>query len=179
MGGNRRRKASAIEDKKFILKNYNKYYRLFREIDKFEKDTGLSTRKYFRLIDDLNTLKSLRKQGDEHKWYLNEKQSKEIDLKEASQKWLDDIYLPIISELEKLNLFEYFNFKTALDLYRDIMTHKYYLSEKAKTDVGIEAAVIDYCNKYSADKSLILSMQRKFNYLKKHFEKLYGSKKII
>ncbi len=179
LGGNKRRKTIAIEDKKFILKNYNKYYRLFREIEKFESDTSLSTKKYFRLIDDLNTLKSLRKQIDEHKWYLNEKQSIEIDLKEASQKWLNDIYLPIISELEKLNLFEYFDFKTTVDLYRDIMTHKHYLSEKAKTDVGIDAAAMDYCNKYSADKSLILSMQRKFNYLKNHFEKLYGSKKII
>jgi hypothetical protein len=69
-------------------------------------------------------LQSIKNQIDEHKWYLSKKARKEINIKDASESWLNVIYYPIINEFEKLDIFEYFPFKNSAGLYVEIMTHK-------------------------------------------------------
>jgi len=148
-----REKFSTTDDKKFILKNYNRHYKLLRKIRSFEKKTGLEVRRNFKIVKDIRFITSVKKQIDEHKWYLSERAGREISLKTAAFDWLKHVYFPILDEFEKLNIFEYFPFKTSTGLYVDIMTHKYFLSEKKGMDIGIEQAIKDYTEKFASDKS--------------------------
>ncbi|MEO8399042.1 MAG: DUF4032 domain-containing protein [Ignavibacteriaceae bacterium] len=151
---------STSSDKKYILKKYFQHYKLLKGIKLFEDITGLNVAKDFKGVTDLGALKSIRKQIDEHKWYLSEQKNEGVSLKEASQKWLEEVYKPIIKEFEKLNIFEYFPFKTPANLYIDVMTHKYYLSLNKGNDVGIEKAILDFSKKYASN-ILILNLIKK------------------
>jgi hypothetical protein len=104
------------------------------------------------------------------------KTGKEINIKDASKRWLKDVYYPIINEFDKLDIFECFPFTNSVGLYTDIMTHKYYLSREAEKDIGIEKAIKSYCKIYAADSSLFSNIKNIFTQ-KKLFTN--GPKKII
>jgi len=167
--GYTRENFSTVRDKKYILQKYKHQYSKLRKIALFEKETGINVRKNFHHINDICGLQSIKKQVDEHKWYLSEKAGKEIDIKKATESWLNDIYYPIINEFEKLDIFEYFPFKNSVGLYVDIMTHKYYLSREAGKDVGIEKAIKDYSKKYAQDSSFFARIKNIFESIRELF----------
>jgi hypothetical protein len=167
--GYTRESFSTSKDKKYILKRYRWHYKLLKTIDRFEKETGIEVRRNFKIVGDINFLASIRKQIDEHKWYLSEKDGKEIRLKEAAASWLENVYKPIIDIFDRLSIFEYFPFKTSSELFVDIMTHKYYLSQAAGIDVGIETAIRDFSAKYAADTSFLKKIEKTY----KKFLKLF------
>jgi len=157
------------KDKKYILQKYKEIYKRLRKIDAFEKETGINVRKHFHNVSNIFALESIKKQIDEHKWYLNEKAEKRIDIKEAASAWLKDVYYPIINEFEKLDILEYFPFKNSVGLYVDIMTHKYYLSREAGKDIGVEKAIKSYFIKYAIDVPLFSKVKSIFKHIKKLF----------
>ncbi len=153
ISGNDVKYLSTTEEKKYILKQYRDYYLLLNKIKKFESLTDINVKKVFGNIQDVCVLDSIYKQIEEHKWYLSEDTVETISLKDTTLNWLNTIYYPIIKEIEKTNILKYFPFKSAADLYKDIMVHKYYLSEAEGYDVGVEKAILDYASKFAPDPS--------------------------
>lgn len=137
------------EDKKFFLKSYSDNFSLLVKTQQFEELTGLKIKKHFYKISDQYSLDSIIKQIEEHKWYLSEKASKEIDMKAAAKDWIKNIYEPTINEFNQFKLFDLFPKTNSLKLYVDIMAHKYYVSLEKNKDVGISYAIKSYCEKYS------------------------------
>jgi hypothetical protein len=137
------------DDKIFFTNRYNDFLALLQKIKQFEDITGLKVRKHFYRITDQYSIDSIIKQIEEHKWYMSEKASKEIDMKTAALDWIKNIYEPTINEFNQFKLFDLFPKTNSLKLYVDIMAHKYYISLENKKDVGISFAIKSYCEKYS------------------------------
>lgn len=142
---------SVEEETKYILKKYKYHYELLSKTRAFTEKTGIDVRRHFKVIKNVDTLNAIYKQIEEHKWYLSEKAKKEVSLKDSAENWLTTIYYPIIAEFEKNKLYTYFPHLNAFSLYVNVMGHKYFMSKKAKKDVGINQAIMDYCDKYAEE----------------------------
>ncbi len=57
----------------------------------------------------------------------------------AAHRWLEQSYRPVTTRLR-----EALGGEELTELYCQVLEHKWYLSERAKRDVGIEAALEDY-----------------------------------
>ena len=137
------------DDKKYFLNSYSEHFSLLQKTKQFEETTGLRIKNHFYRITDKYSIDSIIKQIEEHKWYLSEKASKEVDLKTAAKDWIKNIYEPTINEFNHLKLFDLFPKTNSLKLYVDIMAHKYYISLEQNKDAGISNAIKSYCEKYS------------------------------
>lgn len=167
-------KRSIEDDKKYFLKSYSDHFSLLIKTQKFEELTGLSVRKHFYKISDQYSLDSIIKQIEEHKWYLSEKASEEVDMKTAAKDWIKNIYEPTINEFNQFKLFDLFPKTNSLKLYVDIMAHKYYISLEKNKDVGISFAIKSYCRRYSnQDQS---SITRLVDNLIKRLAKIFPQK---
>jgi hypothetical protein len=83
----------------------------------------------------------------EVKTELSYKQNHSTSLDQAAQYWLENYYLPVI---EKLN--PYLDKKSdPAELYCQVLENKWYLSEKAKRDVGHQASTDDFIWNYLND----------------------------
>lgn len=102
----------------------------------FEELTGLRN---IDLSDD-KSYPLLLKQIEEHKYYLSQKSGKEVSLKEASFKWLHDVFNPIRRILEEERYTGGFPRKTSADLYLMLSELKWIESEKRGFDIGFEGA---------------------------------------
>ncbi|WP_337866214.1 DUF4032 domain-containing protein [Ignavibacterium sp.] len=140
---------SPEDDKKYFVESYLKHFSLLQKTNQFEETTGLKVKKHFYKITDQNSIDSIIKQIEEHKWYMSENAKKEIDIKTAAEDWIKNIYEPTINEFNDFKIFDLFPKTNSLKLYVDIMAHKYYISLEQKKDVGISYAIKSYCEKYS------------------------------
>jgi hypothetical protein len=82
---------------------------------------------------------------------LAQKNNPNMSLTAAAYYWLENLYLPVIRQLEPLlstdsdiaaNL-------SPAELYCQVLEHKWYLSEKAERDVGHQTAVKDYLKQFA------------------------------
>ena len=144
-------------DKKYFEQEYNTHYTLLVKSAEFENVTGLEVQKHFFKITDQYSIDSILKQIEEHKWYLSERSSSEIDITFAANDWIEKIYKPIINEFNKLKIFDYFPNTNSVKLYTDIMAHKYYLSIEKGEDIGIYSAIRSYSEKHSDKEESLLS----------------------
>jgi len=144
-------------DKKYFRQEYDANFGLLKKTSDFEKLTGLEISKHFFKITDPYSIDSILKQIEEHKWYLSEKNSKEVEMKFAATDWIEKIYNPIIKEFNKIKIFDYFPDTNSVKLYTDIMAHKYYLSIEKNEDVGIYTALRSYSEKHSIKEENLLS----------------------
>lgn len=74
-----------------------------------------------------------------------------ISLEAVAYHWLEHVYKPVIDQLKPV-LSDKNHSKTTADpieLYCQILEHKWYLSERAHHDVGHQAAVEDYIKQFS------------------------------
>ena len=143
---------STLSDKKYILQKYKEHFMLYKKLNKFQIATGIDVKRHFKEIKDVKILIPLMQQIKEHKWYLSEKENKEIPLKRAAQDWLVNIYQNVLKEFEAKKLFEEFPFMNSAKLYFEIMLHKYFLSIEHGRDIGIDNAIVDYSNKFGTNK---------------------------
>lgn len=144
-------------DKKYFKQEYESHYNLLQKSAEFENVTALEIKKHFFKITDQYSIDSILKQIEEHKWYLSEKNSEEVEMKFAAKDWIEKIYDPIIKEFNKLKIFDYFPNTNSVKLYTDIMAHKYYLSIEKGEDVGIYSAIRSYSAKHSNKEESLLS----------------------
>jgi hypothetical protein len=76
---------------------------------------------------------------------LSRKHTRDTPINVAAYKWLEDLYLPTLRELDTV-----IETETDLpELYCQVLENKWYLSERARHDVGHQVAVEDYLRSVS------------------------------
>jgi hypothetical protein len=141
-------------DKDYVQSQYERMYEIALMERRFEEASNLNIKKYLGKVRDGAYLDLLQKHIEEHKWYLSERRQQEVDLKEAGQDWLKTIFVPLCELFKNENVLDMFPGKTASDLYVEIMTNKYYLSEKRGKDVGMVYAMHDYAERFGSEPPL-------------------------
>jgi hypothetical protein len=136
------------EDIEYIRESYRNKYEASKRLAEFEKRTGLNVRQLLGTISVPVEVDQLQKHIEEHKWYVSEKRRREVDIKEAAQRWHDEVFVPICELFKEEDVPRFFPGKTASELYIEIMTHKYYLSKEKGEDVGMAVATRDYVDRF-------------------------------
>ncbi|MDX2128729.1 MAG: DUF4032 domain-containing protein [Chloroherpetonaceae bacterium] len=150
------------EDIEYLKNRYNFLYSIFEAHKAFDKLTSFRSERHFGKFRSLSHPKVLLKHLEEHKWYLSERAKKEVTLREATIDWYVKLFLPLRETLSQSRFATFFPDKTELELYIEIMENKYYLSEKKGKDIGLSAAMQDYCNRFGVEKDFISVMKRMF-----------------
>ncbi|MCA1552883.1 MAG: DUF4032 domain-containing protein, partial [Chloroflexi bacterium] len=81
---------------------------------------------------------------NEYKATLSSELNRSVPVSNAAFRWLDEVYQPAIQQLAPL-----IDQNTDVpELYCEVLEHKWYLSERAKQDVGMDKAIEDYIQWY-------------------------------
>ncbi|HEV8538258.1 MAG TPA: hypothetical protein VGR15_04960, partial [Bacteroidota bacterium] len=118
------------EDKLYILARYRDLFEIEREEQTFGVITSIDVDKLLGPFQARGQSKALLQHIYEHKWYLSERDGKEITIEEAARDWYLDVFKPVLMLFGEFSILDDFPERTAASLYLDIMLHKYYLSEK-------------------------------------------------
>ena len=110
--------------------------------NQFMEITGLyaEERQAQQIMNEINELKANMAQST----------NPEITLEAVAYHWMEHIYKPVIQELQSLYHAKSKLIENAdlLELYCQILEHKWYLSERAQRDVGHQAAVQDFIRSF-------------------------------
>ena len=90
----------------------------------------------------------LLKHIHEHKYFKNLNLEEEISFEDAIKMWYEDIYVPIITDLQQANILAAFPHRTESDLYMWTVKHWHYLKEKYGPEVSSLAAAEDYKQRF-------------------------------
>lgn len=105
--------------------------------------TGLQAeeRQAQQILNEINELKA----------HLSHSNATTITLENAAEYWKENIYLPVAEKLQSvMNLKPQAGIKFDLiELYCQVLEHKWYLSERAKHDVGHQAATEDFIQQFA------------------------------
>lgn len=137
------------EDRQHFLRTYHEHFTVEQEMQSFELVTHIDVDTLLGNFDVKGYGKLLLQHINEHKWYMSERQKKEVSLVAAAEDWYAEIFKPVCRIFNEYGLPDYFPEKTASSLYVEIMEHKYFMSEREKQDVGLVTAVEDYCAKFA------------------------------
>lgn len=84
-----------------------------------------------------------------HKYYLNEGKEEEISFEEGAKSWYENVYRPIVEEVQQARLLASFPGNTEADLYMWIVRHWDNLKHMSGSqEVSIESATHDYKTRY-------------------------------
>ena len=136
------------EDQDYIQTGYRQGYEVEEEVRSFEFLTHMDVDKLLGNFDVKGYGALLLKHIREHKWYMSERQGKEVPLAAAAKDWYKEIFKPVCKLLGAHDLLKFFPEKTASSLYVEIMEHKYLMSEREKKDVGLDAALEDFSARF-------------------------------
>jgi len=136
------------DDRAYFVETYRDRFAVELEMRAFELVTKIDVDKLLGDFDSRGYGKLLLQHIQEHKWYLSERRGHEIALADAAHDWYAHIFKPVCKIFSDQGLLEYFPDKTAASLYVEIMEHKYFMSEREKKDVGLAAALEDYCSTF-------------------------------
>jgi hypothetical protein len=136
------------EDVDYIKGQYEVKFEANVRLLEFEKRTGLNVQRLLGKLRVPVEVDLLQKHIEEHKWYLNERGERQFDIVEAAKRWHDEVFIPICELFREEEVPRYFPGKTASELYMEIMTHKYFLSEEHGEDVGMMKATRDYVERF-------------------------------
>ncbi len=139
---------STEEDKEYLRSRYDQLFEIEQKKHGFEVQTSYSIDRFMGSISNPSYADLLLKHIEEHKWYLSEYARKEISLSDAAHDWYENIFVPLCTMFRSEGVLEYFPGKTAAEMYIEIMTNKYFLSEKSRKDVGMERAMRDYVKRF-------------------------------
>jgi hypothetical protein len=137
------------EDQRMIINTYQERYAVQQEMQSFELVTKIDVDSLLGDFDSKGYGAILLKHINEHKWYMSEREGREVPLTNAAQDWYRVIFKPVCRLFNEYELASFFPDKTAASLYVQIMEHKYFMSEQAKKDVGIAAATWDYIIRFA------------------------------
>ncbi len=161
------------EEKQYLKNKYENLYAVKQRKKDFEKETNFDIEKCLGGLTNPMYVDLLFKHINEHKWYLSEKAKEEISLTEAVDDWYKKIFLPLCVLFRTEGIVEHTQGKTAAELYIEIMTHKYYMSEKAQHDVGMIAATKDYIHHLGIQtfpkKLRVITQKMKSLFKKEHY----------
>jgi len=137
------------EDERYFVDRYQMRFDLEQEKRTFAVLTRID-------VDSLLGDFDLRGQGDillkhiqEHRWYLGERAGSPVSLEHAAEDWYQTIFKPVCRVFSEQGLTELFPESTASGLYLRIMEHKYFMSQRRGTDVGLLPALQDYMQTFA------------------------------
>ena len=132
---------------------------LRRAVVEYEKKQFFDETGYLAIIgrDDLNFSEpgrydTIREHIAVHKYYLNEKETKEIEFSSAMLSWHENVYLPIIIAIGEEKILSLFPGRTYADLYLFLVQHWDELKHMKNKDIGIGYAVKDFKAQVIRDK---------------------------
>ncbi len=160
------------EDQRFLLSSYKERYAIEQEMRSFELITNIDVDKLLGDFDVKGYAKLLLKHISEHKWYLSERQKREVPMVEAATDWYNEVFQPVCKVFIQYKFVDYFPEKTAASLYVEIMEHKYLMSEQAKKDVGLIAAAKDFVKRHATSKPPAPAVRSMLRELKELFKRM-------
>ncbi len=84
-----------------------------------------------------------------HKYYMNQTQSEEIPLEEATLSWFQNVYMPVIHVIETQKILKTMKGRKKADLYVFIIKYWDELKQKFGNDFSLEKAAEDFTAQYS------------------------------
>ncbi len=149
-----REELASAQDRAYILNRYEEMFASAVRALGFEERTGIRLKTYLGRVRNAADVTLLEKHIDEHKWYLSEEEQREVSRREAALDWEARVFVPMCELFRREGIVDLFPGKSAAELYIEMMTHKYYLSERAGEDVGMLMAVRDYLKRHSPNSLL-------------------------
>lgn len=101
-----------------------------------------------------------------HKYFINQNQTEEIPMEDAILSWFNNVYLPVVTTIQKYKIMKYFRKNTISDLYVWIIT--FYDELKKKFGDGLPLDQIVYDIKREKKFSLLSRVR---NFIKKYILK--------
>ncbi len=101
-----------------------------------------------------------------HKYFINQNQKEEIPIEDAILSWFNNVYLPVVTTIQKYKIMKYFKKNTVSDLYVWII--KYYDELKKKFGDGLPLDKIVYDIKKQKKFSIISRIR---NFIKRYILK--------
>ena len=101
-----------------------------------------------------------------HKYFINQNQKEEIPIEDAILSWFNNVYLPVVTTIQKYKIMKYFKKNTISDLYVWII--KYYDELKKKFGDGLPLDQIVYDIKKEKKFSIISRIR---NFIKRYILK--------
>lgn len=101
-----------------------------------------------------------------HKYFINQNQTEEIPMENAILSWFNNVYLPVVTTIQKYKIMKYFRKNTVSDLYVWIITFYDELKKKFGDELPLEQIVHDIKRE---KKFSLLSRVR--NFIKKYILK--------
>ncbi len=101
-----------------------------------------------------------------HKYFINQNQTEEIPMEDAILSWFNNVYLPVVTTIQKYKIMKYFRKNTVSDLYVWIIT--FYDELKKKFGDGLPLDQIVYDIKREKKFSLFSRVR---NFIKKYILK--------
>lgn len=137
-----------------------------------EKTDFLEATNYLSVIgeDDLEfsepgRFDTIREHIAVHKYFLNERETNELNYEAALWSWHENVYEPIVLAIREEKLLALFPGRTEGDLYLYLVQHWDDLKHARRKDIGIGDAARDFRNKHSGRRLGILKTI-KFAFLK-------------
>ena len=78
-----------------------------------------------------------------HKYFINQKQTEEIPMEDAILSWFNNVYLPVVTTIEKYKIMKYFKKNTISDLYVWIIRFYDELKKKFGNELPLDQIVYD------------------------------------
>ena len=101
-----------------------------------------------------------------HKYFINQNQTEEIPMEDAILSWFNNVYLPVVTTIQKYKIMKYFRKNTISDLYVWIITFYDELKKKFGDGLPLEQIV----NDIKREKKFSL-LSRVRNFIKKYILK--------
>ena len=159
------------EDRAYLRSRYEQLTAVEERKKEFEEQTSFNIDKFLGRIPDPSYVDLFLNHIEEHKWYQSERVDKSLTLKEATENWYATVFVPTCRMFRTEGILEFFPGKTAAELYIEIMTNKYFLSEDRGEDVGMMQAMKDYAKRFgvasesqSALGSFVIKMRAVFGW---------------
>jgi hypothetical protein len=100
--------------------------------------------KHIALCDIKNIENILLDHIETHKYLINENLPFEVNFEEAIFSWYENVYNPMMREIMKSGLAEFFPMFSVPELFRRVQDHLYYLSVRSGKVVYPDEAVVSF-----------------------------------
>jgi hypothetical protein len=84
-----------------------------------------------------------------HRYYVSQRESREVPYDEAVARWYDEVYCPLVEIIREAEILPPFPGRTEADLYLWLIEHQYYLNEETGYEVAWEEAAADFSAEFS------------------------------
>ncbi len=159
------------DDQRYVLERYRDLFEAEREEQTFELITNIDVDKLLGTFESKEQARALLQHIFEHKWYLSERERRDVPVEEAARDWYVSVFKPVIKLFAEFEIIDDFPDSTAVSLYLDIMLHKYYLSEQRGRDVGLAAAFESYSKKIHGPREPLERMVKLVSSMRKLLER--------